>query len=61
MSSPDRHRRVVDLFLAACDCPEAERPGLLQAECGSDVEMLHEVQRMLKADADLANSENRRV
>jgi formylglycine-generating enzyme required for sulfatase activity/serine/threonine protein kinase len=49
--SSERHRRVKELFLAACDLGEGERRAFLARECGADAELAREVQEMLAVDA----------
>jgi formylglycine-generating enzyme required for sulfatase activity/serine/threonine protein kinase len=46
-----RHRRVKELFLAACDLDADARRDLLERECGADTELRSEVDRMLGIDA----------
>ena len=45
--SAERHARVRELFLAACEQPAAERPGFLDEACGGDVELRREVESLL--------------
>ena len=48
---PSRHERVSELFLAACELPESERPGFLTESCEGDAELRAEVEQLLAADA----------
>jgi tetratricopeptide (TPR) repeat protein/predicted Ser/Thr protein kinase len=50
MNEADRHERVTELFLAACELPADERKGFLARECGSDAPLRREVEAMLGAD-----------
>ena len=43
--SAERHRRVKELFLTACDLGRDERRAFLPRECGADEDLLHEVAR----------------
>jgi eukaryotic-like serine/threonine-protein kinase len=51
MMSQDRRAQIEGVFEAALECPEAERAGWLEAECGADLELLTEVQALLAAHA----------
>lgn len=53
--TPERWRRVQDVFLAAAALPPAERAALLAAECGSDAELRARVERMLAVDEEPAS------
>jgi serine/threonine-protein kinase len=61
--SPERWRRVNDLFLAAVDLPSASRAAWLDGQCEGDVELRLEVESLLQADApsDAASSVARAV
>lgn len=61
--SPERWRRVNDLFLAAVDQPSASRAAWLDAQCEGDFELRLEVASLLQADApsDVASSVARAV
>ena len=47
----ERHRRVKELFLAACELGEEERNAFLGRECGADGELRREVEQLLGVDA----------
>jgi serine/threonine protein kinase/tetratricopeptide (TPR) repeat protein len=49
--SPERWRRVNDLFLAAVEQPSASRAAWLEAQCEGDAELRLEVESLLQADA----------
>ncbi len=49
--SAERHRRVKELFLAACDLGVDERSAFLARECGADGELRREVEELLGVDA----------
>ncbi len=53
--TPERWRRMQDIFLAAAACPRAERDALLATECGSDGAMRARIERMLNVDAEPAS------
>ncbi len=61
--SPERWRRVNDLFLAAVEQPSASRAAWLDAQCEGDFELRLEVESLLQADApsDAASSVVRAV
>src|SRR5262245_22495057 len=48
--SADRFRRLGELFDAALALPSAQRAAFLRRACGTDVEMLAELEAMLRAD-----------
>jgi len=50
--SAARHRRVTELFLAACERAPAERDAWLAGECGPDEALRREVEELLAVDAD---------
>ena len=45
--SRQRHQRIKELFLAACEREPDERAAFLQAECGDDTELRREVESLL--------------
>src|ERR1044071_6927819 len=45
--SEDRWRRVEQLYQAAVDLPDAERPAFLDRECGGDPALRHEVASLI--------------
>ncbi|MGD8414993.1 MAG: hypothetical protein PVF33_12220, partial [Candidatus Latescibacterota bacterium] len=47
----ERWQRIQELFHSALDLPEDDRAGFVQAECGDDAEMRHEVMSLLEADS----------
>jgi tetratricopeptide (TPR) repeat protein/predicted Ser/Thr protein kinase len=47
---PDRWRRLEEIFLAAADLPKTERAGLLDAECGDDLDLRKDVESLLDSD-----------
>ncbi len=50
--TPERWARIRGAFEKALDTPEHDRRRLLEAECGSDIELRGEVERLLAAGAD---------
>src|SRR5262245_32786196 len=46
----ERYRRLVEVFAAACEKPDAERPAFLDAACANDRSLRVEVEKMLRAD-----------
>jgi serine/threonine-protein kinase len=46
--TPERYKRVKDIFLAACDRPRGEQAGYIHTECGQDEEIRREVEALLK-------------
>ena len=49
--TPERWRRVAELFGEAVELPAGEREAFLAAECGGDDALAAEVRRMVEADA----------
>ena len=49
--SSQRHTRISELFLAACEKPPHERTAFLERECADDVELRRAVEQLLKHDA----------
>ncbi|HUO07038.1 MAG TPA: serine/threonine-protein kinase [Phycisphaerae bacterium] len=45
--SPDKYNRVKEIFLAACDKPDAERTSYIQNAAKGDAEILREVESLL--------------
>jgi TonB family protein len=52
MSRSERWRRVQEIFDAAVDLAEADRPLYLAAACGADPELRTEVEALLRSDAE---------
>jgi TonB family protein len=52
MSRTERWRRVQEIFDAAVDLAEADRPLYLAAACGADPELRTEVEALLRSDAE---------
>ncbi|MCA9284670.1 MAG: tetratricopeptide repeat protein [Phycisphaerales bacterium] len=54
MNEPDlaaeRHRRLSELFLAACELPPHEHAAFLDRACGSDVALRYELLELLRRD-----------
>jgi serine/threonine-protein kinase len=48
--TPDRFRRIREIFESALDQPIADRHAWLEAVCGGDTALLQQVERMLVAD-----------
>ena len=48
--TPQRHERISDLFLAACELETSAREGFLDRACGSDAELQKEVESLLAQD-----------
>lgn len=48
----DRWRQIEDILDAALDVPSTEREALLREQCGEDVALRAEVERMLAACAN---------
>src|SRR5689334_9015849 len=48
--TPEKHRRVVELFEQLCDCDSNQQGALLVALCNGDDELRHDVESMLAAD-----------
>jgi len=46
----ERHARLRELFIAACDLAEAERAALLDSACADDQELRAEIERLLRKD-----------
>ena len=46
--TPDKYNRVKEIFLAACDKPEAERASYINSAAKGDPEILREVESLLK-------------
>lgn len=51
MISPERWRRVQEIFLAVADLPAAERTSALEAACSGDADLKGEVESLLDSDA----------
>ena len=45
--TPARWSRIKEVFSAALDTPESERPRLLESACGGDADLRAEVERLL--------------
>jgi hypothetical protein len=45
--TPERHAKIRELFLAACDRPQDDRQQFLEQACGADQELRSEVERLL--------------
>jgi Tol biopolymer transport system component/tRNA A-37 threonylcarbamoyl transferase component Bud32 len=48
--TPERWARTKEVFGAALDLPEDERPAFLQQSCGSDASLRTEIERLLEAE-----------
>jgi len=48
--SVERHRRLSELFLAACDLGPEERRAFLARECGADADLRREIEEMIGVD-----------
>jgi Tol biopolymer transport system component/tRNA A-37 threonylcarbamoyl transferase component Bud32 len=48
--TPERWARIKEVFGAALELPEEERPALLKMNCGSDSSLREEVERLLDAE-----------
>jgi tetratricopeptide (TPR) repeat protein/predicted Ser/Thr protein kinase len=48
--TPDQHRRISELFVAACDLEAGSRAAFLDRECGEDVELRRRVETLLQLD-----------
>ena len=46
--TPERYRRINNLFTKAADMDSAQRESFLQEECGDDSELLREVRDLLE-------------
>lgn len=44
------HSRLQELFLAACDLPEAQQIALMDEQCANDPELRHELQLLLRTE-----------
>lgn len=51
MNEAERHDRVTQVFLAACELPEEKRRSFLNQECADDPELLADVETMLREDS----------
>jgi tetratricopeptide (TPR) repeat protein/tRNA A-37 threonylcarbamoyl transferase component Bud32 len=51
----DRHQRLAEIFLAACDLPAAERGRYLDGSCAGDAALRAEVESLLARDARQAD------
>ncbi len=54
--TPERMRRMEELFHAAAERSGEERDGWLKAECGDDGELLEQVRQLLASDEDSGGS-----
>ena len=45
--TPERWARIKEVFSAALETPEPERPRFLESACGGDADLRAEVERML--------------
>ncbi|MGA2268538.1 MAG: protein kinase [Bryobacteraceae bacterium] len=50
--TPERWARIKEVFGAALDLPEEERPAFLEQTCGGDASLREEVERLLKAERE---------
>lgn len=48
LDAQNRYNKLTEVFLAALDCTSAERPDFLSEVCGSDLELLKEVELLIK-------------
>jgi hypothetical protein len=51
-TTPERARRVYEVFQAALACDPAERGAVLDQQCGGDAALRGEVERLLARDAE---------
>ena len=54
--SEERWRRVEDVFHRAADLASSERGAFLDSACGGDQDLRREVESLLAADSDPADS-----
>ena len=50
--TPERRAQVREVFGAALETPEAERPRFLEAACGGDADLCAEVERLLAGNEE---------
>lgn len=56
--TPERYKRIKDLFHRALERPPAERPAFLNEACGDDAALLAKVEALLAADEQAGNFMN---
>ena len=54
--SSQRHERISDLFLQACDLSPSQRRTFLDAACANDPEVRAEVESLLVHDGDASGA-----
>ena len=59
--TPDRWKRIEEVFQAAADLAGSEREAYLAQTCGGDAELLAEVQDLLKSDDEAQGFIERQV
>lgn len=59
--TPERWARIKEVFGAALELPEAERPAFLYQACGQDSELRQEIERFLQAEGSTLESPVRAV
>jgi hypothetical protein len=57
--SPERWKKIEDIFEAALDCDKAERGDFLRDECGDDSELRGEVEKLVARYEREENFSNR--
>ena len=50
--TPERWSRIKELFGAALETPESERPRFLESACGGDADLRAEVERLLAGNEE---------
>jgi len=58
VTSAERHNRAIELFHQACDRSGDERSAFLARSCGEDAELHHEVESLLRYDAEVIDAVN---
>ena len=54
--SPERRKKINEVFIEAVKRPEAERGGFLDQQCGDDAELRSEVEKLLAGDETISGA-----
>lgn len=56
MITPERYKRMVEIFHRVCDLPPLEKAAYLSRDCGEDQELRQDIEKMLAADSTSLDS-----
>ena len=61
MTMPERHNKIAELFLAACDLAGDARAEFLAKACGDDADLRSAVEKLLVHDSDAKSVADRLI